>query len=133
MLASAVAAAPAQASTDSSAATQTTQSDRHHNRGPYYSHGSEDQRHESYWSGYWQKRDGHYYLYGDVYDRHHGDHDYSYVWYRYYDRGGNLHRDYYRSDDHRHISGIQFTRDFDVRVCEGDSPSDGCSRYYDVY
>jgi hypothetical protein len=133
LVAGALAIAPA-ASADAASAdqAQSAQSDRH-NFGPYYSNGSENGSHESYFRGYWQKRSGHYYFYGDLYDRHHNDHDYSYVWFKYYDQHGNFHRNWYRSDDRRHFEGIRFKRDFQIRVCEGDSRNDGCGGYHDVF
>jgi hypothetical protein len=129
LLAGTVAAAPAQATTDSSAGAQSVS--RHYHR--WYSNSNESHNHEGYWYGYWEKRGSHYYVNGDLYDRHHGDGDYSYVWYRYYDSRGNFHKDYYRTNDHNRISEIRFTRDFDVRVCEGDTRDSGCSWWYDLY
>lgn len=134
MVAGALAVAPsAQADAATASQAQSAQAGPKHFFGPYFSNGSENGGHESYFKGYWQKRGGNYYFYGDLYDRHHNDGDYSYVWFKYYDRHGNFHRNWYRSDDRRHFDSIRFKRDFKIQVCEGGSRDSGCGGWHDVF
>ncbi|MEV1248080.1 hypothetical protein ACIBO2_55875 [Nonomuraea sp. NPDC050022] len=134
MVAGALAIAPtAQADAATATQAQSAQAGPRHFFGPYFSNGSENGGHESYFKGYWQKRGGNYYFYGDLYDRHHNDGDYSYVWFQYYDRHGDFHRNWYRSDDRRHFDSIRFKRDFKIQVCEGGSRNSGCGGWHDVF
>lgn len=134
LVAGVVAAPAAQADTAIATEAQSVQAGPKHNFGPYYSNGSEDVQRESYFRGYWQKRGGKYYFSGDLGDRHNGDGDYSYVWFKYYDSSGNFHRNVYRTDDRRrHFEEIRFKRDFKVRVCEGNTRDSGCGSYHDVF
>ncbi|MGP4101698.1 hypothetical protein [Nonomuraea sp. KM90] len=133
LLAGAGAAPAAQADTATTTQAKAVQAGPKHNFGPIYSNGTESLPKESYFRGYWQKRGGNYYFSGDLGDRHNGDGDYSYVWFKYYDSSG-FHRDVYRSDDRRrHFGEIRFKRDLKIRVCEGNTRNSGCGSYKDVF
>jgi len=127
------AAAPAQA-----APALSAQAPRHF-FGPIYSRFSngEDFGHRSYFKGYWNKDHGRYWFTGDLYDRD-GDHQYSYVWYRWHDNGGT-HVSYYKTFGHRHFDrwgGFRKSsgfNDFDIRVCEGGNRFADCGGWQDVF
>ncbi|PZG51058.1 hypothetical protein C1I98_09285 [Spongiactinospora gelatinilytica] len=115
-----------------SAAVTTGWAAKHH-FGPYFSQGHESFARESYFKGYWYKAGGKYYFAGDLVDRHRNDRDYSYVWFKWYDRFGRFHKSYYKTFGHKHFNPFAFKRDFDVRVCEGDTPTSGCGGWHDVF
>ncbi|MDF5751510.1 hypothetical protein [Spongiactinospora sp. TRM90649] len=124
-------ATPAVASASASASASVAPS-RHH-FGPYYSNSSESFSHESYFKGYWYKQSGKYYFAGDLFDRHRSDRDYSYVWFRWHDKFGRFHQKSYKTFGRLHFNPFQFKRDFDLRVCEGRTPTSGCGGWHDVF
>ncbi|WP_214108781.1 hypothetical protein [Acrocarpospora catenulata] len=91
----------------------------------------------SYFKGYWIKKDGWYWFYGDLFDRDH-DSEYSYVWYRWHD-GSGYHTKYFgRTKGHAHFDKFAKFKagkfdDLDIRVCEGDSSTEDCGAWGDAF
>ncbi|MBB5138814.1 hypothetical protein HNP84_008572 [Thermocatellispora tengchongensis] len=131
-----VAAAPAQAATGTQAATTaaasvTTQDASAAAFGRTFKYWADS--HDGYFKGYWYKKHGRYYFGGDLVDVDRGDREYTYVWFKWYDRFGRFHQDYYKTFGKIHFKDFVFKKDFDVRVCEGDSRFDNCGSWHDVF
>ncbi|GAA5044895.1 hypothetical protein HNP84_004740 [Thermocatellispora tengchongensis] len=89
--------------------------------------------HDGYFKGYWYKKHGFYYFGGDLVDVDRGDREYTYVWFKWYDKFGRFHQNYYKTFGKIHFKDFIFKKDFDVRVCEGDHKLDNCGGWHDVF
>ncbi|MEV5413889.1 hypothetical protein AB0K60_34300 [Thermopolyspora sp. NPDC052614] len=88
-----------------------------------------DKGRRSLFEGYWYKKDGWYYVFGDLFDRDF-DREYSYLWIKYEDRFGRFHFKRFKTFGKFHYENKFFkARHFWVGVSEGRNFGDDFSSY----
>ncbi|GGP12577.1 hypothetical protein LDL08_19015 [Nonomuraea glycinis] len=124
-------AAPAQATTAAAplAASSTANGYGPDNTFQYYGPGR-----EGYFLGYWYKEGGggnSYNFGGRLVDHHADQYSATYVYFRYYDKGGNRRTKLFKTTKKRTVRDIGFKKDLDVRVCT--AWHHRCGGWHDVF
>lgn len=121
-------AAPAQATTAPAAADSASAFAKNFT---YWSHNK-----QAFYKGYWYKKGGKYYTGGKLYHTKFTNGHYGYVWLKWYDKFGKPHTKYYKwfkKTGFFQVKDFLFTKDLDVRVCEGFKPTHSCGGWHDVF
>jgi hypothetical protein len=118
-LAAGAVAAPAAASASAAAPAAASVSAQTASKHFFAYYSGFDKGKRSLFKGYWYKRHGWYYVYGDLFDKDF-DREYSYLWIKYQDRFGRIHIVRYKTFGSFHYEKRFFkVKHFWVGVSEG--------------